>query len=463
MLKIAQIGVLAAVVLLLMACSDPTPIPAATATPEPTPAPAPTSTPLPTPTQEPASTPVPSPTEAPAPPAQDTGTIRPLRLDDPLKMADELSEAELACASSVADLSRPLQIFSAQEPADPELLNCMEDETVLRLFITQLVGLDEPLSIEASGCVRTGIGGDDARNVVLSGMEGDPQSAMAGSMTAFFLVLTCLNDEEFAAAAPALGVPVEDREGLLCLVEELGGPENLMAALSGADGEATLALISAGIACGMEIEGEPPPDEAPPPGGEQGQDGTAPPGTDPSANVLAGLSDDEMACLEGLDINPETLQEPWAMDSPAPEQQAQVMGCFSDETLLDLFLGGIFGDAGQLSDETSACIRAGTEDIDLRSMMTAGPPGDEQARVAAAMSAMFTAASCMSDEELEAASPALGFGPEDRDGLECLISEMGGPEGMAQVLSEEDGSGFIVLLGAAFTCGLDTEGFGSGG
>ena len=493
MLRLAQIGVLAVVVLLLLACSDPTPTP--TATPEPTPTPVPTNTPVPaptptpeptntpvpapTPTPEPTNTPVPAPTntpvpapaseptEAPAPLAQDTGAIRPLHLDNPLNVAAELSDAELACASGVADLDRLLQIFAAPERAEPDeifqLINCMEDETVLRLFMTQLVGLDEPLSVEASACVRAGIDGAAARDVMLAGMSGDAGSAMAGSMSAFFLVLTCFNEEEFAAAAPSLGVPVDDREGILCLAEELGGPEKVGAAVSWQDEEAMMALLEAAVTCGLDMEGGPmqgPPPTFEPEATPESMTGTQ---ADAIARILAGLSTGELGCLAGAGISPEMLQDPSALDRATPEQQAQVMGCLEDETLLDIFLIGMVGDSGQLSEETNACIQAGMEGVDLRALMMAGPTGDEQAAMVGAMTAMFAVVSCMSDEELEAAGPALGMTPEDRDGLECLMSELGGPEGMAQVLSEEDGSGFMVLFGAAFTCGLDLEDLGPGG
>ena len=180
------------------------------------------------------------------------------------------------------------------------------------------------------------------------------------------------------------------------------------------------------------------------------------------ASVLAGLSADELGCLAGAGISPEMLQDPSAVDSATPEQQAQVMGCFNDETLTNLFLSGLVGDPSQLSPETSACIHSAMEDIDLRGVMMAGPSGDDQAMVGG-MSAVFLTVSCMSDEELEAAGPTLGMTPEDRDGLECLMNELGGPEGMAETLGAEDGSGFMALFGAAFTCGLDMEGFGPGG
>ena len=436
--------------------------PTATPAPTNTPAPAPTNTPAPAPTNPPEPTPAPEPTQAPAPPAQGSDAIRPLQLDDPLRVAGELSDAELACASGVADLGRLMQIFSAPELADPDeisqLINCMEDETVLRLFITQLVGLEEPLSEEASVCVRAGIDGAVARDVIQAGMAGDAQSAMTGSMSAFFLVITCFNEEEFAAAAPSLGVPVDDREGIICLAEEIGGPEKVMAAFSGQDEDAMMALMGAAITCGLEMEGAPMPDPTmePESGTMNGMPG------DPVASILAGLSDDEIGCLAGLGISPEMLQDPLALESATPEQQAQALGCLSDETVANIFLMGIVGDPSQLSPETSSCIYTGMEGIDLRGVMAAGSAGDEQAAMVGGMSAMFLTVSCLNDQELAATESTLGMTPEDRDGMLCVMQELDGPEGLAEILSAEDESGIMALLGATFACGLDMEGFGGG-
>ena len=426
----------------------------------------PTSTPEPTPTPTvvPDPTPTPAPTQTEPPAAVAPGQIRPLQLDDPLKVAGELSEAELACAAGVADIGTLLQIFAAPDQADldelSQLIGCLEDETVLRLFVTEIAGLEEPLSVEASDCVREGMEGVDARSAMLSGMAGDEQSAMMGAMSSFFLILTCLNDEEFAAAAPSLGIPVEEREGMFCLLEELGGPENLIAAFSGEDEEAMMGLFGALVTCGLE-EGAPPPDPGPtsPPGPED----TSMMPSDPLATVLPGLSDAELACLSGVGVTPAMLQDPSALDAATPEQQAQVLGCFSDETLTNLFLSGLVGDPSRLSPQTSACIHTGMEGIDLRGVMSAGYAGDEQAAMVGGMSAMFLTVSCLNDEELEAAGPTLGMTPEDREGLQCVMEQMGGPEGMAEAFSAEDESGFIALLGAAFTCDLDIEGLAPGG
>ena len=103
------------------------------------------------------------------------------------------------------------------------------------------------------------------------------------------------------------------------------------------------------------------------------------------------------------------------------------------------------------------------EGIDLRGVMMAESTGDDEAAMAGAMSAMFLLVSCLTDEEFEAVGPAMDMTPEDREGLECLMNEMGGPGGMAEALGAEDGSGFMALFGAAIGCGLDMEGLGPGG
>ena len=62
-----------------------------------------------------------------------------------------------------------------------------------------------------------------------------------------------------------------------------------------------------------------------------------------------------------------------------------------------------------------------------------------------------------------AAEPTLGMTPEDREGVQCVMQELGGPEGMAEALSAEDESGIMALFGATLACGLDLESLGAGG
>ena len=92
-------------------------------------------------------------------------------------------------------MGRLMQIFAAPELASTEeqtkFIGCFEDETLLRLFLTGVMGGAGPLSVETSGCIRTGMEGVDLSTVMLSGAAGDEQAAMAGSMSAFILSVMC--------------------------------------------------------------------------------------------------------------------------------------------------------------------------------------------------------------------------------------------------------------------------------
>ena len=267
MIWIAALVALAAI----LACSDPTPTPSPTpvptATPIPTPTLAPTWTPIPTPTPIPTATPRPTtpsntatPRPASAQPQQAMeGGLAPLNMSDPEAIAAELSDSELACVAGVAGTEELLQLLAAPELASPEdqaqLIGCLEDETILRIFLTGLIGQTGPLSAETSTCIRSGLSGVALRTVMLGGNEGNEEAAMVGGMSALFVTLGCLNDEEFEAASGTLGMNPEDRESLQCVVEQLGGPEG-MAQTLGAGGEAGfMALFGAAIGCGLQMEG----------------------------------------------------------------------------------------------------------------------------------------------------------------------------------------------------------------
>ena len=170
----------------------------------------------------------------------------------------ELSASAQSCLAENADPQRLMALFSNPEMAGPEeievLTQCLEDETLLRLFLTVLIGLTEPLSEETSMCVRDGFVGIDIRSILAGGMEGNEEAAMMGSMVSFLLTLACLNEGEWAAAAPALDMGPEDQQSFQCVMEELGGPGEV-ASLLEPDAGPPIAFIGAAMKCGLQMEG----------------------------------------------------------------------------------------------------------------------------------------------------------------------------------------------------------------
>ena len=265
----------------LLACSNsaPTPVPANAPAPAATPAPSPTSEsmamPMPTPTSEtmttapsvPAPTPEPTstPKSAPTPepkvmpePAAASGTIAPLRMDAPEAFLAGLADSEQSCVSENLDPQELMALLGAPEMASPDeaeqFLQCLEDETLMRLFLTGLIGQAGTLSEETSACIRGGFSGFDLRSMMLaSATGGDEEAGMTGGMAAFVLTLSCLDEDEWAAAAPALEMAPGDRETLQCVMEALGGPEGVAAALQPAGGGPPTAFFEAAMGCGMPM------------------------------------------------------------------------------------------------------------------------------------------------------------------------------------------------------------------
>ena len=133
----------------------------------------------------------------------------------------ELSDAEQSClAGNVAPQVRALLGGAPDLPEETAaLIQCLEDETLLRLFLTGLIGQTGPLSAETSTCVRSGFANFDLRSVMLATpAKSNEAAAMAGSMAGFLLTLSCLSEEEWQAVGPTLGMGADDRDGLQCVL-----------------------------------------------------------------------------------------------------------------------------------------------------------------------------------------------------------------------------------------------------
>ncbi len=233
----------------LTACSDSasTPAPETAVTPTPeiiaaTPAP-------------PANTPEPTATTAHTPNIHSTPTPRvlsPTPTEDRGAVLSSLSDAELACVGG--DPEKMIAALTGGGPASTDeqarLIGCLDDDTVQQLFMATIIPV--PLSVETSNCVLAALDVIDPRAVMTAGLECDPGTAMAGSMTAFIVTLSCLNQDEWQTTAPKVGMDLDEQEGMVCVLEELGGPAEMAAAMIAANEGDAMALSTAAMECGLD-------------------------------------------------------------------------------------------------------------------------------------------------------------------------------------------------------------------
>ena len=182
--------------------------------------------------------------------------ITPLMMDDPETLASELSESETACLAGTADAERLGRILYGTEESTPEELNailgCLQDETLLRLLLSEFVQDPAPLSMETSACIRTGFEKIDLRGAMLAIVLGNEQDKMM--FASIFVTIACLNDEEWETAATVLGVDLGTKAAMMCRLEEMGGTAGLTAALEPGAEESFTALILAVTGCDLEME-----------------------------------------------------------------------------------------------------------------------------------------------------------------------------------------------------------------
>ncbi len=188
--------------------------------------------------------------------------LSPVELGDPQQFFAELSARERTCLGDngigpgeLGALSDPPPGGSPQVTA--AVVNCLQDDTVLRLFLTQLVGQVEPFEMETAACIREGFVPLDLRALLAPSVAGQaPANSLALSIAALAVSVSCLSDAEWETYAPRLGMAPGDRAGFVCLLEALGGPAALVAAMQSASlGEAPAKFIRASQTCGLEDSG----------------------------------------------------------------------------------------------------------------------------------------------------------------------------------------------------------------
>ena len=235
----------------------PVEVPTPTKVPEPTKVPAPTETPIPTampvPTDPRHPHRMPVPTDAPSP---ESGMPGPTGMKDTGLLTSDLSDAELSCLSEIGGPQQLVTLMNSPDLASPQerdaLVGCLEHETLLKLFLNGFTDQSGPLSDDTSACVSAGFQNFDLRAMMLANQEGSgEEAAIVQGMAGFLITLSCLNEEEWQTASPALDLPPEGREAMQCVMNKLGGPEGVEASLESKEGEPPLALFNAVAECGM--------------------------------------------------------------------------------------------------------------------------------------------------------------------------------------------------------------------
>ena len=170
---------------------------------------------------------------------------------------------------------------------------------------------------------------------------------------------------------------------------------------------------------------------------------------------MSHLSKGEESCLLK---NGDPQQLLMLMNSPelaSPQERDALAGCLETETLLNIFLKRFTNQAGPLSSNTSACVSAGFQNLDLHALMLTDPEGpEEESEIVQVMAGLIIVLACLDEPEWQAASQPLDLPPDGREALQCAMNLLGGPEGIVASLESKEGEQPTAFFNAATECGL---------
>ena len=139
------------------------------------------------------------------------------------------------------------------------LAGCLENKTLLKIFLKEFTDQTGPLSSDTSACISAGFQNLDLRAMMLTSQEGPEEEAgVVQVMAGLIIVLACLDEQEWQAASQSLDLPPDGREALQCTMNLIGGPEGIVASLESKEGELPLAFFNAATECGLTMMGGPP-------------------------------------------------------------------------------------------------------------------------------------------------------------------------------------------------------------
>ena len=184
----------------------------------------------------------------------------PTGMNDTGLLTSDLSDAELSCLSEIGGPQQLVTLMNSPDLASPQerdaLVGCLEHETLLKLFLNGFTDQTGPLSDDTSACVSAGFQNFDLRAMMLANQEGSgEEAAMVQGMAGLLITLSCLNEEEWQAASPALDLPPE-RKGHAVRHEHAGRTRRNRGISGIQRGRAAPGLLHAAAAeCGMMMRG----------------------------------------------------------------------------------------------------------------------------------------------------------------------------------------------------------------
>ena len=202
---------------------------------------------------DPAPTATPEPTPTPTP----TPTLEPILIDpkeNPREFLLALPGAEQQCIRNGIDpvrLEQVLEISDTTETEDRVFLECISQETLVRIMVGSFARLANPLSQETMDCLWNTLGEADLSPAFDMDKDGEPSLAF---FLPFINASLCFSAEEVARIQTTTDGDFPIAE-MYCLAQRIDLEQLPSLFLDGMEGLPPAEIVSAMLDCGLEMEG----------------------------------------------------------------------------------------------------------------------------------------------------------------------------------------------------------------
>ena len=177
-------------------------------------------------------------------------------------LASELSGAELSCLSETGDPQQLLKLVNSKDatPQEREALeSCLENKTLLKIYLQELTDEIGPLSSNTSTCISAGLENLDLPAIMLPNMEApDKNARIVQGLARLIITRACLDEQEWQAASQPMGLQPDGMKDIQCTLKLLGGPEGIVASLEPEEGEMLPFFFNTAEDCEPTMTEEPP-------------------------------------------------------------------------------------------------------------------------------------------------------------------------------------------------------------
>ena len=168
-----------------------------------------------------------------------------------------IPQEEQACAERHGGPQMLMKGRAGREAEVEQVIRCLSDETLLRMFVSTMAFQEGSLDRETSNCIRTALDRVEIRRIIDSQNPNGPGARQAADTAVMGMIATvsCMTEEEWNRSPMKKKVQESTKSTMACAMDAMGGADGLSETISKIGQEGAAAEMAQATAT-CKVEGE---------------------------------------------------------------------------------------------------------------------------------------------------------------------------------------------------------------